>query len=209
MAYKTTFLLQTLTEKGFHPWISSFLGSLFSILVGVSVICMLIMLIAIIYGQRGDGLRAHNTNSYNYRNEEIKGKQGERFYRFLSFFVGLLIVVGLDTIIGLELGDLIVVSFINISKDSIGTLLPPIIVSIIFALFGLFIAWQVHKNMQSRTKAKRYFVLITTVILFYFIRIYVLALGTTDLALIPNLAFILGYAFILINDEDAKLFPNS
>lgn len=135
-----------------------------------------------------------------YRVIVIEGtEEGEFDKRVLSFFVGLLLVVSLDVIAKLRLSELIISSYTNVEVGTEKNYFSAGVITVIAALFGAFMSWQIHRRMKDFFIGRRLFVLISTIVLFYMIRVYVAALAQDDLQpMIANLAFIIGYALILI-----------
>jgi len=129
--------------------------------------------------------------------------------RVVSAFLGFLMIIAIDVIMGLKLSELVIQSFIGLDGEDLGSFIPPLVISILSGIGGAIIAWQVHRKMNNRILARRYFVLISTMILFCLIRVYVVAYGMEDpRPMVANLAFIIGYGLILINSPKISPVPN-
>ena len=166
-------------NKDVHDQFSEALTWFFTAMIGIAILLMLFML---------------------YKVVVIEGNnEGEFDKRVLSFFVGLLLVVALDVIAQIRLSELIISSFTNVQVGVEKKYFSAGVITVIAAIFGALMSWHIHRKLKDAAIGRRLFVLISTIVLFYMIRVYVAALAQNDLQpMIANLAFIIGYAFILI-----------
>ena len=162
-----------------HDEVSYGLTLFFTTMVGLAIAGMLYMLYKIIV---------------------VEGNEEDEFdKRILSFFVGLLLVIAMDVIGNIKLSAIVIESFTNVNEGEVSNYIPAGAITIFSLLFGVFMAWQVHLKMKDFFISRRLFVLISTIVLFFMIRVYLVAINLEDLRpMIANLAFILGYALILI-----------
>lgn len=138
----------------------------------------------------------------------IDGRRiGDVAVRCLCFAVGLLIVIAIDILANISISDLVVRSYTKVNFSDFDSILGPIVISLLFSFIGILMARKLRSRVENdNIIQKRYFILVSTIILFYLVRVYVLAWeDNNEQAMIADLAFILGYSFIIINNNSIKI----
>lgn len=131
----------------------------------------------------------------------FKGKKGEWILRLFSMVVALALIIIVDVFADLSLSKFIVSCFVNVDTSIFKSKFMPIIITVAYAAIGYFIAKHVKSVLEQRNNQSiRYFIIIATVLVFFFIRLFIASSQVEKSSvLIPNAAFILGFGFYAIS----------
>ena len=129
-----------------------------------------------------------------------RGKKGEWMIRLFSMVIALSLIIIIDVFTNLNLSKFIVSSFLNFDTSVLQGKIMSVIITIVYGIVGYLIAKHIKSVLeQKNNKSTRYFIVIATVLIFFFIRLFIASSQVeTSAVLIPNAAFILGFGFYTI-----------